>query len=51
MKYVLERVYWSFGQCKEAFKHCRPVISVDATFLTGKYYGALMLAVGIDAED
>lgn len=51
MKHVLGRVYWSFGQCIEAFKHCRLVLSVDATFLTGKYYGALMLAVGIDAKD
>ena len=27
MKHVLVRVYWSFEQCIEAFKHCRPVIS------------------------
>lgn len=51
MKHVLGRVYWSFEQCIDAFKHCRPILFVDATFLTGKYYGALMLAVGIDAED
>ena len=51
MKYVLGWVYWSFGQCKEAFKYCTPVLSVDGTFLTRKYYGVLMLVVGIDAED
>ena len=26
-------------------------MSVDATFLTGKYKGTLMVAVGIDAEE
>jgi hypothetical protein len=51
IKPVMQRVFWCFPQCVEAFKHCRPVISVDATFLTGKYKGALMIAVGIDAED
>jgi hypothetical protein len=33
------------------FAHCRPVISVDATFLTGKYKGTLMVAVGMIAEN
>ena len=38
-KHVLQRVFWYFPQCAEAFQHCRPVILVDATFLTGKYKG------------
>ena len=38
-KHVLQRVFWCFPQCAEAFQHCRPVILVDATFLTGKYKG------------
>src|SRR6266540_2183613 len=37
MKHVMQRVFWAFPQCVEAFKHCRPVISVDTTFFTGKY--------------
>jgi hypothetical protein len=33
------------------FSYCRPVISVDDTFLTGKYKGTLMVAVGIMIEN
>jgi hypothetical protein len=29
------------------FTHCRPIVSVDATFLTGKYKNTLMVAVGM----
>jgi hypothetical protein len=28
------------------FAHCRPIISVDDTFLTEKYKGILMIVVG-----
>jgi transposase-like protein len=33
------------------FTHCKPIISVDGTFLTRKYKGMLMVAVGITAEN
>jgi hypothetical protein len=33
------------------FSHCRPIISVDDTFLTGKYKCTLMVAVGMTAEN
>jgi hypothetical protein len=33
------------------FAHCRHVISIDGTFLTGKYKGMLMVAVGMTAEN
>jgi hypothetical protein len=33
------------------FTYCRPVISVDGTFLTGKYKTTLMVAVGMTAEN
>jgi hypothetical protein len=49
-KHVLQRVFWCFPQCAVAFQHCCPVILVDATFLTGKYTGTLMMAVAIDPE-
>ena len=49
-KHVLQRVFWCFSQCAESFQHCRPVILVDATFLTGKYKGTLMMAVAVDPE-
>jgi hypothetical protein len=33
------------------FAHCRPIISVDDTFLTGKYKGILMIVVGMTTEN
>jgi hypothetical protein len=33
------------------FAHCRPIISVDDTFLTEKYKGTLMVAIGMTAEN
>uniref|UniRef100_K3ZEF5 SWIM-type domain-containing protein n=1 Tax=Setaria italica TaxID=4555 RepID=K3ZEF5_SETIT len=51
LKHILQRVFWCFPQCSEAFQHCRPVILVDGTFLTGKYKGTLMMAVGVDPEE
>jgi hypothetical protein len=33
------------------FAHCRPIVSVDATFLIGKYKGTLMVAIGMTAEN
>jgi hypothetical protein len=34
----------------EAFKYCCDVLSIDGTFLTGKYEGTMLLAIGIDAD-
>jgi hypothetical protein len=50
-KPVLQRVFWCFSQSVEAFKHCRPLVLVDGTFLTGKYRGVLMIAVGVDPDN
>uniref|UniRef100_K3ZC83 SWIM-type domain-containing protein n=1 Tax=Setaria italica TaxID=4555 RepID=K3ZC83_SETIT len=50
LKHILQRVFWCFPQCSEAFQHFRPVILVDGTFLTGKYKGTLMMAVAVDPE-
>jgi hypothetical protein len=33
------------------FTHCRHIISVDATFLIGKYKGTLMVVVGMTTEN
>jgi hypothetical protein len=50
-KHVLQRVFWCFALSMEAFKHCRPLVLVDGTFLTGKYKGVLMIAVGVDLDN
>ena len=34
---IFFRAFWCFPQCIEAFRHCRPVLSIDGTFLLGKY--------------
>jgi hypothetical protein len=34
-----------------SFTHCTHIISVDATFLIGKYKGTLMVVVGMTAEN
>jgi hypothetical protein len=48
---VLKSVFWCFPQCVAGFTHFRPIVSVDATFLTGKYKGTLMIAVGMTVEN
>jgi hypothetical protein len=47
---VFQRAFWCFAQCVEAFRHMRPVFSIDGTFLTGKYQGALLISIGIVSE-
>jgi hypothetical protein len=48
---VLKRVFWCLPQCVAGFAHCRPIISVDNTFLTGKYKGTLMVAVDMTVKN
>ncbi|KAI3796028.1 hypothetical protein L1987_38689 [Smallanthus sonchifolius] len=45
------RVFWSFAPSIMGFKHCRPVISIDATHLYGKYKGKMMIAMGVDGNN
>jgi hypothetical protein len=42
--------FWIFGLCVEAFKHCCDVLSIDGTFLTGKYECTILIVIGIDAD-
>ena len=48
---VLHRVFFSFAICIEAFRHCRPVLCVDGTFLMGKYKGQILTAIGADGNN
>ncbi|XP_058216421.1 uncharacterized protein LOC131327330 [Rhododendron vialii] len=36
------RLFVAFDACVQGFKHCRPVLSVDATFLKARHMGCLM---------
>ncbi|XP_027346434.1 uncharacterized protein LOC113858142 [Abrus precatorius] len=48
---VFERVFWSFKQCQEAFKFCKPILQVDETFLYGKYHHTLLIATTQDGNN
>ncbi|XP_062085382.1 uncharacterized protein LOC133791471 [Humulus lupulus] len=43
--------FWSLDACRRGFKFCRPVISIDGTFLKTKYGGTMLLAVAYDANN
>ncbi|RYR29219.1 hypothetical protein Ahy_B01g053566 isoform E [Arachis hypogaea] len=44
------RLFWTFPPCVEAFKHCKPLISIDGTHLYGKYGGTLLMAIAQDGN-
>lgn len=50
-RFILDRVFWAFAQAIGGFKFCRPVLTMDGTFLTGRYKGIILTAVAVDAND
>ena len=48
---IFQRVFWTFHPSIEGFKHCRPILSIDGTYLYGKYKGTLMIAMGCDRNN
>ncbi|XP_015946046.1 uncharacterized protein LOC107471119 [Arachis duranensis] len=44
------RLFWTFPPCIEAFRHCKPLVSIDSTHLYGKYGGTLLLAIAQDGN-
>ena len=45
-KQVLQRSFLALGPYIKAFQRCRPVICIDGTFLTGRYKGTILTAIG-----
>jgi hypothetical protein len=43
--------FWCFPQCVDAFRHCRPIFSIDGTFLLGKYQSTLLIAISVVANN
>lgn len=43
--------FFAFGGSLEGFKHCRPMLMLDGTFLKGKHKGILLSAVGKDGNE
>lgn len=48
---VCKRVWWAFKPMADGWQHARPVISIDGTFLKGRYNGKLLVAMGSDANN
>ncbi|XP_072058235.1 uncharacterized protein [Arachis hypogaea] len=47
---MFDKVFWSFLSCVEAFKDCKPFVSVDSTHLYGRYGGVLLITVAQDGN-
>ncbi|XP_025692577.1 uncharacterized protein [Arachis hypogaea] len=44
------RLFWTFPPCIKAFRHCKPLVSIDGTHLYGKYGGTLLIAIAQDGN-
>jgi hypothetical protein len=49
--FILQRVFFSLDPCINAFQHCRPILCIDGTFLTGKYRLQMLTAIGVDGNN
>jgi MULE transposase domain len=47
---IFDRVAWTFGPCIAVWPYLRPVLTIDAGFLSGRYAGKLFMTCGYDAE-
>jgi hypothetical protein len=48
---IIKFIAWAYRLCNAAFKHLRPVITINAGFLSGRYKGRLLMAYGYDVEN
>ncbi|XP_016192851.1 uncharacterized protein LOC107633765 [Arachis ipaensis] len=48
---MFHQVLWSFPSCVKAFKHCKPLVSVDGTHLYDKYTGTLLMGIAQDGNN
>ncbi|XP_026378619.1 uncharacterized protein LOC113273065 [Papaver somniferum] len=46
-----QRIFICFGACKHSYRYLWPMIYLDATFLTGRYRGTLMVATCINGNN
>jgi transposase-like protein len=47
----LQRAFLALEPAIATFKHCRPVICIDGTFLTEKYKGTILTVVAADGNN
>jgi len=50
-KATFKRLFWSFKPCIEGFAYYKPIVSVDGTWLYGKYCGTLLIAMARDGRN
>ncbi|XP_074351474.1 uncharacterized protein LOC141690585 [Apium graveolens] len=48
---VCKRIFWYLKAMMDGWKYARPVISIDGTFLKGKYRGKILVAMGVDSNN
>ena len=48
---IFNSAFWAFGLCIKGFKHCRLMISINATHLYGKYKGKLLIAMATNGNN
>ena len=48
---ILHRAFFCLGPCVRAFQFCLPQLCIDGTFLTGKYRGTILTAIGADGNN
>ncbi|XP_074327403.1 uncharacterized protein LOC141665321 [Apium graveolens] len=48
---VCKRIFWCLKAMMDGWQHARPVISIDGTFLKGRYRGKLLVAMGVDSNN
>ena len=48
---IFNSAFWAFDPCIRGFRHCSPMISIDATHLYGKYKGKLLIAMATDGNN
>ncbi|XP_026383647.1 uncharacterized protein LOC113279157 [Papaver somniferum] len=46
-----QRIFVCYGACKHSYRYLRPMIYLDATFLTGRYRGTLMAATCMNGNN
>ena len=48
---ILQRAFFCLSPCVRAFQFCLPQLCIDGTFLTGKYRGTILTAIGADGNN
>ncbi|XP_074347068.1 uncharacterized protein LOC141685892 [Apium graveolens] len=49
--YICKGIFWCLKAMMDGWQHAHPVISIDGTFLKGKYRGRLLIALVVDLNN